>query len=374
MKQTIETRGQWRDRPDNTWSFRNIDAIIPSAGIGNDIAHVVRHAEAAKRWKPGIFYRSLFKLTSTDALVVLVDGQLRYEFYAHGNAPETPHILMSCSKAVTGLLLGILAESGKIDYAAPVSRYLPEMGGTRYAQTSLRDLIDMRAGVVLSPEEQRAYDLATNWEPAQATPREANLRDFFHTLSGPSAQGGAPFRYVSANTDLLGWVIERATGGTIAHLLEEHLWKPMGAEFPAYVTLDQAGLARCAGGICASARDFARLGQLFLTQGKSAERQVLPPTVIDDICHNADRSAWAAGEWGKVFSTISKNMGCRSGWYVVGDGPQRIFAMGIHGQGLFVDLENGVVAAKFSSWKKPNDPIPFLATHKAFARLSALRR
>jgi CubicO group peptidase (beta-lactamase class C family) len=373
MKQISKEREQWRSRPENTWSFRNIDAIIPTESIANDSEHIEHLHLAESCWNPGLFYRSLFKLTSTDALVVLVDGELRYEYYAQGNGPQTPHILMSSSKSVTGLLLGILAHEDKIDYALPVSHYLPEMEGTRYAKVSIRDLIDMRVKIVLNPAEQRAYDLATNWEPASATPSSANLKTFFQSLSGSPVEAGGPFRYVSANTDLLGWIIERATGSTFAHLLEERLWKPMGAECPAYVTLDQDGLARCAGGICTTARDFAKLGQLLLSQGKSGDRPVIPSAVIDDIRRHADRSAWSEGQWGRLFAPISKNMGYRSGWYVVDDAPNRMFAMGIYGQGLFIDFESRVVVAKFSSWKRANDPIPFFATHKVFSRLRAFR-
>ena len=70
----------------------------------------------------------------------------------------------------------MLADEGLIDYQAPVSHYLPEIAHTRYAKASIRDLIDMRAGVVLDESEQRAYDLATNWEAAQATPKTAAMR------------------------------------------------------------------------------------------------------------------------------------------------------------------------------------------------------
>jgi CubicO group peptidase (beta-lactamase class C family) len=244
--------------------------------------------------------------------------------------------------------------------------------GTRYAGATLRQLIDMRAGVVLDAAEQRAYEVAANWEPAHATPPTANLRAFLQGLSGAPAAHGGPFRYISANTDLLGWAIERASGRSIASLLGERLWQPMGAESPGYVTLDQAGLARSAGGIGATARDFARLGQLVLSHGRRGDRQIIPRAVIDDIRANADASAWANGEWGRTMAPISRNMGYRSGWYVVNDAPQYVFAMGIFGQNLFIDFARRIVVAKFSSWPKPTDPLPFVATHRAFARLRKL--
>ena len=62
-------------------------------------------------------------------------------------------------------------------------------------------------------------------------------------------------------------------------------------------------------------------------------------------------------------------MSYRSGWYVASDAPRCVFAMGIHGQNLFLDFERRLVVAKLSSWKKADDRLPFLATHWAFARL-----
>jgi hypothetical protein len=62
-------------------------------------------------------------------------------------------------------------------------------------------------------------------------------------------------------------------------------------------------------------------------------------------------------------------MSYRSGWYVANDAPRCVFAMGVHGQNLFLDFERRIVVAKLSSWKKAEDRLPFLATHWAFARL-----
>jgi CubicO group peptidase (beta-lactamase class C family) len=168
---------------------------------------------------------------------------------------------------------------------------------------------------------------------------------------------------------LLGWAIERATGQTIAALLSARLWKPMGAEDRAYITLDRKGLARCAGGLCATARDFARLGQLIVDNGQRGARQIVPAPVISDITDNGDADAWKNGEWGKSFASISTNMRYRSGWYLVDDQPKTMFAMGIHGQNLFIDRANRIVVAKLSSWKQRIDYVPLWATHRGFERL-----
>jgi hypothetical protein len=59
----------------------------------------------------------------------------------------------------------------------------------------------------------------------------------------------------------------------------------------------------------------------------------------------------------------------RSGWYLVDDQPKTMFAMGIHGQNLFIDRANRIVVAKLSSWKQRIDYVPLWATHRGFERL-----
>ncbi len=121
-------------------------------------------------------------------------------------------------------------------------------------------------------------------------------------LSG-RAFGPRPFRvlafsYVSANTDLLGWTIERATGEGIAEFLSSRLWKPIGAEDDASITLDRTGLARASGGLGATARDFARIGRLMIDDGRRDTREIVPKSVIDDVTCSGDAHAWRTGEWG----------------------------------------------------------------------------
>ena len=195
------------------------------------------------------------------------------------------------------------------------------------------------------------------------------LHDFFAHVKGAPAVHGGPFRYVSANTDLLGWVVERATGRPFVTLLSELLWRPMGADTDASMTLDRMGAPRCTGGMSATARDFARIGQLLIDRGRSGSVEIVPERLIADIENNGDPDAWATGEWGAAFAPISKNMSYRSGWYVINDAPQTLFAMGIHGQNLFVDRTNKIVIAKFSSLNDRVDLRALPLTHMAVAEI-----
>jgi CubicO group peptidase (beta-lactamase class C family) len=362
-------RSNWRSPRHSRWAFRHIDEIIPTAPIENHPSDISELVEANERGSGSLLPKLLLNAIRTDAVVVLRDGKLVFEWYARGNNAHTPHILMSATKAVIGLLAGMLHQTGDLDLDAEVSIYVPEIATTLYRGATLRNLLDMRARIPLEPEQQRAYEVATNWQPAAGGEQGADLVSFLQGLTAPLQAHGGPFSYISANTDLLGWAIERATGQTIAALLSARLWKPMGAEDRAYITLDRKGLARCAGGLCATARDFARLGQLIVDNGQRGARQIVPAPVISDITDNGDADAWKNGEWGKSFASISTNMRYRSGRYLVDDQPKTMFAMGIHGQNLFIDRANRIVVAKLSSWKQRIDYVPLWATHRGFERL-----
>ncbi len=359
----------WRTAPHSRWAFHNVDRIIPCATIAHDPARVRPLLHADQRLRSLLTSTPLLKFTSTDALVVLHDGRLVFERYRNGAGTQTAHILMSATKAIIGLLVGILQARGDLDIAAPIARHVPEIAGTPYRAATIRDLIDMRMGVDLAGEALAAYQDATNWNPATSGRSGTDLRSFFSGLAGPEARRGGPFSYLSANTDLLGWVLERATGETVATLLSTCLWRPMGAEADAVITLDRNGLARCAGGLCAAARDLARIGQLMIDGGTAAGEEIVPEDWVEDICSNGDPEAWRTGEWGETFAPISRDMRYRSGWYTIGAAPETLFAMGIHGQNLFVDRANRLVVAKLSSWPQPIMNTPLWLTHKAFSRL-----
>jgi CubicO group peptidase (beta-lactamase class C family) len=372
------TLANWRSAPFSRSAFHNVRSILPVAEIESTENGALALPETPISLEAftlkllngaSLNLDGFLKTTATDGIVILHDGRIVFEFYDGGTSPRTPHILMSATKSIVGLVTGILHHSGDLDIDSPVSNYLPEIAQTAYRGATIRQLLDMRTGVVLDEDQQRAYATASNWDPV-APGATADLHEFFRQMPAASEDHGGPFSYVSANTDLLGWVIERATGRTFADIVGTLLWKPMGAADGAYVTVDGNGAPRCTGGLCATVRDFARVGQLVLMQGRRGADQVVPKDWIDDIAGNGDARAWREGQWGEAFAAISRKMRYRSGWYVIDDEPQILFAMGIHGQNLFVDPANRMVIAKLSSQNSPIDPQSMWLTHKAVREFS----
>ena len=375
LQPTKADRSNWRTTPFSRWAFRNVREIIPVADIenGGEVWALPVRPEAFDDFRlrsgEGAFLslHNVLQATATDGFVVLKDGCIVHEFYDHGTTATTPHILMSATKSVTGLIAGILQAQGVFDIDALVSHYVPEIAATAYRDASVRHLLDMRTGIVLNANELHAYATATNWEAIAPGESTIGLHGFFENLKAPPRAHGGPFSYVSASTDLLGWVIERATGKRFASLVSELIWKPMGAEQAAYITVDRDGAARCTGGFCATPRDFARLGQLIVTGGKRSAASIIPEALIEDIVANGDREAWKQGEFAASFG--GRDICYRSGWYVINDTPKMIFAMGIHGQNLFVDRANRLVIAKLSSQGEPIDYKATALIHRAVAEI-----
>jgi CubicO group peptidase (beta-lactamase class C family) len=153
----------------------------------------------------------------------------------------------------------------------------------------------MRAGVAFDEDYLAtsgaiiAYRKAADWVPLDPGEAPSDLRSFYTVTTERAGPHGGRFHYVSPNTDLLGWVIERATGQRYADLISELIWRPMGAARSAYITVDRLGAPRSAGGICAAFRDLALVGQLIANGGAQGGKQVLPSAWLDDIAARGDR-------------------------------------------------------------------------------------
>jgi len=368
------TLANWRNPPFSKWAFQHVRELIPTAEIANDPANVrdlPSDPVDAKQLPLDYFLEA----TDTDGIVILHRGRIVFERYLNGMSADTPHILMSVTKSMLGLLSGILAARGMLEVDRPVTEILGELKETGYRGATLRQLLDMRSGIAFEEDYLASsgpiveYRKATGWNPLQPGEAASDLRSFYQQLKGTDGAHGGIFRYISPNTDLLGWVIERATGRRYADLMSELLWKPAGAERSGYITVDRLGAPRCAGGMCVTLRDLARIGQLILEDGRRGATQVIPRTWIEDIATNGDPAAWAAGSFAEYFQHAE--MHYRSKWYVLRGAKPLLFGLGIHGQHLFVDRAAGLVIAKASSQALPVDVELIRVTLAAVARLRA---
>jgi CubicO group peptidase (beta-lactamase class C family) len=327
--------------------------------------------------------------TFTDAYLVLQDGALVSEWYGPLGAPDRPHALMSVSKSVIGCVAAVLIDRGQLDPDAEVTRYVPELAGSGYEGALVRNVYDMRSGVRFLEEyanpdsDIRRLDEWIGWYPDDGEPR--GLYRFLATLQA-EAPHGERFLYRSAESDVLGWVCERAAGQPMAALISELIWAPMGAEHDAVLLHDGLGTAVHDGGLCATARDVARFGQLLLDGGQvpaggaggvvrsgasrapdgtGATRRVVPPQWL--------RRAWAVdADARSVFAASPAEWAFPGGWYRhqfwfrPGDYGDVLLGLGIHGQMLHVSRRTNTVCVKFSAWPDAQNPAYLEDTLRAF--------
>ncbi|MBT3703588.1 MAG: serine hydrolase, partial [Alphaproteobacteria bacterium] len=238
--ETQVTLANWRTSPFNQWAFQHVREVVPSADIAHNPANVFALESvpadfsglSLDRDGQSIDLQGYLEQTATDGFVVLHKGRIVCEHYRNDMTSTTPHILMSVSKSMLGLLAGILIDKHILDDTKQVTVYLPELADTAYAGATIRHLLDMRAGIEFDEDYLITsgpiidYRKATNWNPPEPGDKPSDLRSFFESLKTSDGPHGGRFHYVSPNTDMLAWVIERAAGQRYADLMSEHLWQP----------------------------------------------------------------------------------------------------------------------------------------------------
>ncbi len=364
---TSVTLANWRTAPYSSQSFHNVDKLIPVSRIQGP-ERAWEFATELQSLESLVFEDQLgqerqlaevLDTTATRGLVVLRGGRLVVERYSQGYDEKSPHILFSVSKSLTGAMAGILVDQGMLDPESPVIKYVPEVADSAYGDCTVRHVLDMTVSSSFSEEyldqsgDYIRYRRATLWDPTLPGKDPGTLHGLLATLSRAPEPHGEVFNYLSPNSDFLGWVVERASGQDFSSLFSTLVWKPMGAEADAYVTVDSEGASRTAGGICVLPRDLARFGEMMRLGGKG----ILPGWWVEDIRHNGDSGPWKKGDMVNLFPQGRY----RSKWYQTGNASGAFCGIGIHGQWLWIDPQREVVIAKVSAQKEPvNDDTDML--------------
>lgn len=355
----------WREAPWNVWAFRHVHELIPTARITatSGLAEEPKVDATALTEHEFVFegerrtVASFLRQTSTDAITVMRAGRFIGDFHAPNFTLQTRHIMFSASKSVAGLLAGMLVGDGLLDPEAPVAHYVPELARSAYGDAQVRHVLDMRTSLAfnedyLDPNGLYArYRRAGLWDPRRDGEESETVIGFLASLSkGPEEHGG-PFHYCSPNSDVLGLVIERASGARYADFAAARLWQPLGLRHDGCVTVDLAGTARSGGGMSMTARDLARIGELVRLGGVVDGRRLINAEWMQDTLSGGSAEAWRQGS----FSAWLPDGRYRNKWYQVGNASGAFFAIGIHGQWLYVDPLRETVIAKFSSQPEPTN-------------------
>jgi CubicO group peptidase (beta-lactamase class C family) len=214
---------------------------------------------------------------NSSALLVLHKGEIVSEQYWRGFTPTSTSNSMSLSKTVVALLIGIAIEEGHIDSELdPVAKYIPEWSGDERSKITLQDLMYMQSGL---RNENNTDSLTSDLVQMYGSSDVDAVALKIPAIKSP----GKAFDYNNANTQILGKVIEKATGEKYVDYLSTRLWQPLQAN-NATIWLDQPqGHPKTFCCLFATPQDWSKVGQLFINRGKVNNKQVVASAWLDKM-------------------------------------------------------------------------------------------
>lgn len=282
-------------------------------------------------------------------LIAVKDGEVKFERYQLGNNADSKWISFSVAKSVVSLLIGAAIKDGYIDSLdQKVTDYLPQLKGSGYEQSTIRNLLQMASGV--------------EWNEDYADP-ESDVADAnYETLAlyehlrqkKAVAPAGELFNYNTAETNLAGTLLRSAIGNNLSTYLQQKIWQPFGMESDAYWQLTEEAGGEF-GGCCINAtlRDYARIGLFALTEGKLSNAQSVLP------------DGWMAES---VAPSPAFN-GYGYFWWLESDGSFQ--ASGIFGQGIYINPATSTVIAIHSAWPEADNEERWALLTQVFKAIDA---
>lgn len=342
---------RWRmlDGDVNSLMFRSMDRLFTTRSVPRSGAvwHLPREDhdlnftyEFDGKVRPAL---DILEDTYTNALLVMKDGKIVKEIYRNNSNEHTRFMGWSMTKSLTSVIIGCAVSEGRIRSIDDlITVYLPELKGSGYEGVTIRQILQMRSGVAY---EER-YDFA---RPGIAATNHINalvknvarFADVARTIKRAHPPG-AVFQYKTIDTAVLGWLIERVSGTTVAAYTAQKVWEPLGTEQDGFYIMDgQPGVGRefSGAGFNATLRDWARLGQMMLDKGVANGKRILSPE-------------WVADSTAPVGQEDPTLGGYAYQWWTTPNS-NAYSALGLAGQYVWVDPDTRTVVVKASYY--PNE-------------------
>ncbi|NKF49317.1 serine hydrolase [Shewanella sp. WXL01] len=297
-----------------------------------------------------------------DAFVVLKNGEIVAEQYFDGQSERTHHQMMSVTKSFTGIIAATLVAEGKLNRDALVKTYIPELAQSAFSDATVGEVLDMTNNLKYSEAyEDPNAEVFKHAKTVGLTPKEPGyagpqtIHEFLAELEKDGERDhGQEFHYLTANTDVVAWLISTVENKPFSEVLQERIWTKLGMERGAYIMSDPASVGLASGGLNGTARDMARFGQMLADGGKNLKgERVIHPRAVMETVKGGDPEKFAKGGYseGALAGWSYKNQF----WHTMNDN-QAFTALGIFGQWIYVDpTENVVVVRQASSEKSVVD-------------------
>ncbi len=284
-----------------------------------------------------------FESLGSSAFVIVKNDSLIHEQYWDGYGEDSYSNSFSMAKTVVGILIGIAIDEGKIESVdQPVGDFLPEFKAGENAKLTIKHLLTMSSGIDFDEDYVNpfAYPAAAYYGTDLK-----KLTDKYSVKQEP----GKVFKYLSGNTVLLGFILEKVTGKKVSEYTSEKLWKPLGAKNSAYWSLDhENGMEKVYCCFNSNAPDFARIGELFLDSGKVDGKQIVSSEYVKSATKTADL----------LDGNGKQNQKYGYAWWIIPDykGHHIFYARGILGQYILCIPDKKMVVVRLG--KKRHKQLP----------------
>jgi CubicO group peptidase (beta-lactamase class C family) len=289
-------------------------------------------------------FEQFFVETDTAALLVLQDGAIRHERYALTGGVDVQWISMSMAKSFVSALVGIAVAEGHIrSIEDPISDYVPVQPRSAYDGVSIKNVLQMSSGAQWNEDYSDPNSDIFRLNAAMAG--FGTLDDFVaHAVA--ENKPGTVCRYNSGDTQVLGSLLVRATGRSVTDYMQEKLCEPLGMAAPGHWLLDEAGMEVVFAGLNMTARDFAKLGELYRNGGRWHGNQVVPEGWVS-ASTAADAPHLQPGR--PIVGTHRFDFGYGYQWWLPAGGSGDFSAIGVYNQFVYVDPASESVIVKLSA-------------------------
>ena len=340
--------------PYNRWAFSNMRELVPT----REVAASTEPSELAERpvdlsevsvdlGDGPVSALDWVASAYTDGFIVLDRGVVVHEQYENDLKSDQPHIMFSVTKSLTGSVMLQLFEEGRVEADASISTYISELKDSAFGDATVQQVMDMTNSIAYDetyddPESDIARFIAAFFPGGEGI--YSHLGSLTDKTDG--LEHGDAFHYVTPDPEVLGWIIRRVTGKTLAQNVQERIWGPMGAEYAAYYWVDSHGVEMAGGGISMTLRDAARFGQMILNDGEANGSQVFSAAIAQRIKTPRNQvvfNKYYEDDW---YGEVAEDY--HDQWWSYKN-EDAVVALGIHGQFIYVNEEHDVVIAKLSS-------------------------
>lgn len=305
--------------------------------------------------------------TKTNVFLVIKNDSIIYQYLSEGNTLAVRQPSFSLAKSFVGTLVGMSVDKGEIKSTNElVIKYLPELAKNdeRFKRITIQHVLDMRSGFDFKERSFSPFSQITR------SYYGASLKKIVGKLKMKN-EPGKVFEYQSINTQVLAFILEKATGKNIQELMQERLWTPLGSESDALWSLDKDDNIKAFCCINATALDFAKIGRLYLNGGNWEGKQLVSKRWVD-ITTNPDtltksrykNQFWATRDFKYFKDSVSavNSLTKEKLNYTVEKSPDgRYFyakkvydykAQGMFGQSVYVNPKNKVIIVRLGGRQK----------------------